>query len=92
MNNPLNSFEMVVRLAGELGTQQLESEQIAAEAQSHPFDERNIHPTISSVSLKLFDDGHFAQATFEAFKYIDNRVKQLSEINENGYKLMMTAF
>jgi uncharacterized protein (TIGR02391 family) len=92
MNNLLNSFERVVRLAGELGTQQPEAEQTAVEAQSHPFDERNIHPIISSVALKLFDDGHFAQATFEAFKYLDNQVKKLSAINESGYKLMMVAF
>lgn len=88
----LNSFERVVRLARELGTKQPEAEQTAVEAQSHPFDERNIHPIISSVALKLFDDGHFSQATFEAFKYLDNQVKKLSAINESGYKLMMAAF
>ena len=58
----------------------------------HPFDERNIHPEISGVSLKLFDNGHYSQAIFEAFKYLDIQVKFLSGINESGYKLMMTAF
>lgn len=58
----------------------------------HPFDERNIHPEIAEVSLKLFDNGHYSQATFEAFKYLDVQVKTLSGINDSGYKLMMAAF
>ena len=44
------------------------------------------------MSLKLFNNGHFSQATFEAFKYLDNIVKGISGINESGFKLMMAAF
>lgn len=58
----------------------------------HPFDERNIHPDIAGVSMKLFDDGHYAQATFEAFKFIDNQVKAASGIEDTGFNLMMNAF
>jgi uncharacterized protein (TIGR02391 family) len=58
----------------------------------HPFDERNIHPDIANVSLKLFDDGHYAQATFEAFKLLDNQIRDISGIQDSGYKLMMAAF
>lgn len=87
MNNSLNGFEKIVRVAGALGTGQEE-----LDYQSHPFDERNIHSDISTVSLKLFDNGHYSQATFEAFKYIDNEVKKLSKVNESGYKLMIAAF
>jgi len=58
----------------------------------HPFDERNIHPDIVAVSLRLFDDGHYSQATFEAFKLLDRKVQDVSGIQESGYKLMMTAF
>jgi len=58
----------------------------------HPFDERNIHPEIRKNSLKLFDDGHYSQATFEAFKYVDNRVKSISGIKASGEKLMQAAF
>ncbi|WP_409433174.1 TIGR02391 family protein [Litorimonas sp. RW-G-Af-16] len=58
----------------------------------HPFDERNIHPEIRKHSLALFDDGHYSQATFEAFKYIDNRVKKICNVSATGEKLMMTAF
>ena len=42
--------------------------------------------------MKLFDDGHYAQATFEAFKYIDNQVKAVSGIEDTGFSLMMNAF
>jgi uncharacterized protein (TIGR02391 family) len=58
----------------------------------HPFDERNIHPEIARVSKKLFDDGHYSQATFEAFKYIDTQVQSLSHVSESGWSLMMTVF
>jgi uncharacterized protein (TIGR02391 family) len=58
----------------------------------HSFDERNIHPEIEKVSKKLFDDGHYSQSTFEAYKYIDKKVQKLSKSKESGYKLMMQAF
>jgi uncharacterized protein (TIGR02391 family) len=59
---------------------------------SHPFDERNIHPKIESVSKKLFDDGHYAQSTFEAYKLVDKEVSALAKSSESGVKLMMKAF
>ncbi len=58
----------------------------------HPFDERNVHPDIYTVSKLLFDDGHYSQATFEAYKLLDRRVQKLAKINESGVKLMMKAF
>lgn len=59
---------------------------------SHPFDERNIHPKIAGVSKKLFDDGYYSQATFEAYKLVDKEVQKAASISESGYKLMMKAF
>jgi uncharacterized protein (TIGR02391 family) len=87
MNNSLTAFESFVRIAGVLNVVDE-----VYESQSHPFDERNIHPEIGAVSLKLFDDGHYSQATFEAFKFLDVTVKRLSGVNDSGYKLMMAAF
>ncbi len=87
MSDRLGVFERFVRAAGELTDASEADEQL-----SHPFDERNIHPELAAVSLRLFDDGHYSQATFEAFKYLDNEVKSLSSINESGFKLMMAAF
>jgi uncharacterized protein (TIGR02391 family) len=58
----------------------------------HPFDERNIHPKVDSVSKRLYDDGHYSQATFEAYKLLDNEVQRISLIKKSGVKLMMQAF
>jgi uncharacterized protein (TIGR02391 family) len=87
MSRRLDAFENIARISGSLS-----NDSDGAGATSHPFDERNIHPDINAVSIKLFDDGHYSQATFEAFKYIDLKVKSLSKVNDSGYKLMMAAF
>jgi uncharacterized protein (TIGR02391 family) len=87
MSDSLTSFERFVRDARHVGPRTSpESREV------HPFDERNIHPDIANVSLKLFDDGHYAQATFEAFKLLDSKVRDVSGIQDSGYKLMMAAF
>jgi uncharacterized protein (TIGR02391 family) len=59
---------------------------------NHPFDDRNIHVRVQTETKQLFDDGHYAQATFEAFKLIDKEVSGLAGLNESGTKLMMKAF
>lgn len=58
----------------------------------HPFDERNIHPKIDAVSKRLYDDGHYSQATFEAYKLLDKEVQRISRVKQSGVKLMMQAF
>lgn len=58
----------------------------------HPFDDRNIHSKIEGVSKQLFDDGHYAQATFEAYKFLDKQVALYAKSSETGEKLMMKAF
>ncbi len=58
----------------------------------HPFEMRNIHPLLPSVVRELFDDGHYAQATFEAFKFVDQEVARLAQQSESGFKLMMQVF
>jgi uncharacterized protein (TIGR02391 family) len=40
----------------------------------------------------LFDDGHYAEATFAAWKFLDKVVQRHSKLTETGYKLMMAAF
>lgn len=44
------------------------------------------------VSRALFDNGHYAQATFEAYKFLDKKVQSLVGSSETGKKLMMAAF
>jgi uncharacterized protein (TIGR02391 family) len=87
MSDPFSIFERFVRNARHVGQRNLSERR-----EVHPFDERNIHPDIATVSLGLFDDGHYSQATFEAFKLLDNKVQSVSGISESGYKLMMAAF
>jgi uncharacterized protein (TIGR02391 family) len=58
----------------------------------HPFDERNIHPQIEKISKKLFDDGHYSQATFETYKLLDKTVQNLAGSTDSGKNLMMKAF
>ena len=88
MNKALSQFEAIVR-----SIKKVAATATRDAATLHPFDERNIHPDIAKVALKLFDNGHFSQATFEAYKYIDKFVGKLSGIRKDtGWKLMMAAF
>jgi len=58
----------------------------------HPFDQRDVHPKLPSIVKQLFDDGHFAQSTFEAYKFVDKEVQKFARSSESGFKLMMQAF
>jgi uncharacterized protein (TIGR02391 family) len=62
------------------------------EAALHPFDRRNIHPGLPKKARKLFDDGHYAEAAFHAWKFIDKVVARHSGLAKNGWELMMAAF
>lgn len=87
MADALQAFEAIVRRAGRYTEARTEPT-----GGTHPFDERDIHPGLPSIVRNLFDDGHFAQATFEAFKFIDKQVQRHSKLGESGFKLMMQAF
>lgn len=58
----------------------------------HPFIERNIHSGLPPKVKKLFDNGFYPEATFEAFKFLDKKVQRHAKIQESGYKLMISAF
>jgi len=83
----LQFFEKITRKA-HLYT----NEKILIDVDEHPFDSRNIHIKIIELSKKLFDDGHYSQATFESCKYIDTLVKSHSGLKKTGLQLMMDAF
>lgn len=87
MNDPAGLFEAISRRAHLFTDQRLES---AVDA--HPFDLRDIHPGIPPGVRKLFDDGHYSHATFEAFKFVDKEIQRHSRVHESGSKLMMKAF
>lgn len=87
MDHQLNAFERIARRAG-----MFTDEEQDASATRHPFESRNIHSSFPTSVRKLFDDGYYAEATFEAFKFLDNEVRRHSGIHESGFKLMMQAF
>lgn len=83
----IDVFEKVTRLAG-LHTQ----ERLTPEGEQHPFEERNVHEAIPPKVRKLFDDAHYAQATFEAAKFLDKLVSSASGLKKSGAALMQEAF
>src|SRR6266568_5147522 len=54
----------------------------------HPFVARDIHEALPRKVGELFDDGHYAEATYEACKYLDAEVRRLSG---DGPKLRLNA-
>ena len=52
---------------------------------------RNIHPALPTEVKRLFDNTHYTQATFEAFKFLDNEVKRHAGLDKTGKALMMEA-
>lgn len=97
MSGKLDRFERIVRF---IGTKQSGGATLSPDAsepidpeEAHPFEARNIHPDLPTRVRKLFDDGHWEQSVFEAFKFIEKEVKRLSGLRgKTGYALMMDAF
>ena len=58
----------------------------------HPFDARDLHSDLPPDVKTLFDNGHYAQSTFEAFKFIDEEVQRISGDSDFGSSLMMRVF
>lgn len=87
MVKALPQFERIVRKAGGFTSAKLEP--IGG---LHPFDERNIHPDLPVIVKNLFDNGYYAQSTFEAYKFLDKEIQNLSHLSESGFKLAMQAF
>lgn len=86
MDSELPWFERIARRAYLFTSGRRE-----AERGLHPFEERNIHQRLPVKVRELFDDGHYAEATFNAFKFLDKEMQRLSQLNKTGFKLMMDA-
>jgi uncharacterized protein (TIGR02391 family) len=86
MANVLSQFEIVVRKAKKFTEAKSEPQ-----TGLHPFDERDIHTGLPTIVKDLFDNGHFPQATFEAYKFIDKEIQRHSKSKKIGFKLMMEA-
>ncbi|MGB8275348.1 MAG: TIGR02391 family protein [Alphaproteobacteria bacterium] len=84
MANDFEHFEQIARRAHQF----TEAETTKSNG-AHPFDARNIHADLSSDVKRLFDNGHFAQATLEAFKFVDEEMQRISRSQDFGTSLMM---
>jgi len=56
------------------------------------FDAMQLHPRIEKASKSLFENQHYAQAIFEAFKAVENFVQDKSNSSLYGTNLMETVF
>jgi uncharacterized protein (TIGR02391 family) len=94
VSGKLDRFEGIARSIGAAShVPPVESVPADERDELHPFETRNIHPDLPARVRKLFDDGHWEQSVFEAFKFIEQEVKRLSGLRgKTGYALMMDAF
>jgi uncharacterized protein (TIGR02391 family) len=65
---------------------------MTAEVPNYLFDKMQFHPRLIAASKSLFESGHYAQAIFEAFKAVNNFIKQKTGLNLDGKQLMAKAF
>lgn len=86
MEMPIDVFERIVRSA------HLYSDSSTYPGESHPFAQRDIHDAFPDDVRRLFDNGHYPQATFEAMKFIEEEVRRIANSQESGFALMMAAF
>lgn len=82
----LDVFERIVRDAHN------HTEAAEPTGEDHPFDARNIHADLPADVKRLFDNGHYPQATFEALKFVDEEVARIANSTDNGKSLMMAVF
>lgn len=93
MSASLERLERIARAAASDQAGYLAAVEAETEAELHPFETRNIHPDLPRRVRRLFDDGHWEQSVFEAFKYVEVEVKRISGIRrKTGFGLMMEAF
>lgn len=86
MPNKFLDFEEIVRRAHRFTEAETDSS-----GSSHPFDLRNVHTDLPDDVRLLFDNGHFPQATFEAFKFVDEEMQRISGSQQFGTNLMLNV-
>lgn len=86
MASDLAAFEQIVRRAHR------HTDVVDRGSAAHPFDARDVHADLPPDVRALFDNGHYAQATFEAFKFVDEEVQRVSGNPDFGKSLMMRVF
>src|SRR5580704_5381241 len=92
MPSSIDRFESIAHALARLSQSEPTAQPILDTPLLHAFDTRNIHPSLPNKVKTLFDDGHYPEATFHAFKYLDKYVQTHSGMSQSGFKLMMAAF
>lgn len=87
MASDLEQFELIVRRA-----YRFSDAPAMGEGSSHPFESRDVHAALPAVVRRLFDNGHYSQATLEAMKFLDEEVRRISGNSDFGKGLMMRVF
>lgn len=64
----------------------------ATELPVHLFDAMQFHPKVIEASRELFKDGHYRDAIYRAFVEVNNFVKDKSNKQLDGKRLMSTVF
>jgi uncharacterized protein (TIGR02391 family) len=88
MHDGLSELERIARQAHRFSHVERNPTAVA----EHPFVARDIYEGFPPKVRKLFDDGHYAEATFAAYKYLDQAVQRVSKLSKSGEALMMEAF
>lgn len=63
-----------------------------AQKKSSIFDSDSFCQELRDVSEELFLDGHFAYSVFEAYKLLNNLVKEKTQLDDDGKSLMLKVF
>lgn len=58
----------------------------------HPFETWNLHPALPAKVRTLFDNAHYDDATFNACKFLEQKVRRIAGSKRIGEALMMEAF
>ena len=92
MTGALDRFERIARASPAPAVVEQSTLELESQLDVHPFESRNIHPDFPRKVRRLFDDGYFAEATFEAFKWADKEVRRISGSHKFGHAMMMDVF
>ena len=87
MSDKLAKFEDIVRRAQNYTDKGEEDVSIL-----HPFEKYDIHEAFPDKVKALFDNGHYSESAFEAFKFLGHVVRSLASETKDGKALMLAVF
>jgi uncharacterized protein (TIGR02391 family) len=92
MQQEIDSIVQKYEILGLKDNSPIKKEDIKLESPIDLFDAMKFHPKVIEASRTLFEDGHYAQAIFEAFKAVENFVQDKADLKTFGTNLMATVF